>query len=79
MERSGEHAAVPTGRTGRYRRDGQGRVQREQHTGTGNAECDGQGHGRARRLPSGVRGRTSRGGLRVVAHGQRIAVQVTDE
>lgn len=60
----------------RHRDHGQSLVSRAQHTGAGDAERDGQGHGRPGRVSRGVRDRSSCRRLRVLAHVQRISIYV---
>lgn len=79
MERSVERATVSAVREREHGRDGQGRVQRAKRVGAGDAERDGQSHGRAGRLPGGVLGRKARGRLRVPVGHQGIALHVADE
>lgn len=79
MEGTVERAAMSAVREREHRRDGQGRVQRAKRPGPGDAQRDGQSHGRAGRLPGGVLGRTTRRRLRVPAGRQGIALHVADE
>lgn len=79
MERTVERATVSAARGREYRSDGQGRVQRAKRAGARDAERDGQGHGRAGRLPGGFVGRAACGRLRVSIGHQGIPLHDEDE